>query len=262
MNSIINSKPCYSKESDNNILNSANIKNILVLAQLNINSLRYKFDSLKCLVKDKIDLLVVTETKLDESFLSTQFSIDGFSKPVRLDRTSQGGGIIIFIRANISHQVLEKISSDTDDESIFMEITLCNSKWLLIACYNPEKSRIYNYIQNVETMLSKLIKKYDNIVMLGDLNIDMKPGCENVLTSFCNIYNLNNLIDKPYMLQKSNLVNGSIENNIFPDSLKLAEVTSAHKKETNNNSYRPVSVLPCSNSQFYRLISITLPLRV
>ena len=160
MNSIINSKPCYSKESDNKILNSANIKNRLVLAQLNINSLRYKFDSLKCLVKDKIDLLVVTETKLDESFPSTQFSIDGFSKPVRLDRTSQGGGggggrnYNIYSRI---HKVLENISSDTDDESIFMEITLRNSKWLLIACYNPEKSRIYNYIQNVETALNELI---------------------------------------------------------------------------------------------------------
>ena len=64
-NSIINSKPCYSKESENRILNSANIKNRLVLAQLNINSLRYKFDSLKCLVKDKMDLLVVTETKFN-----------------------------------------------------------------------------------------------------------------------------------------------------------------------------------------------------
>ena len=131
------------------------------MSQLNIHSLRYKFDSLKCLVKDKTALLVVTETKLDESFPSTQFSIDGFSKPVRLDRTSQGGGIIIFIRENISHKVLEKISSDTDDESIFVEITLRNNIWLLIACYNPEKS------QNVETTLNTLIKKYDNIVMLG-----------------------------------------------------------------------------------------------
>ena len=130
-NRIINSKPCCSKESDNKILNLLNIKNRLVLAQLNINLLRYKFDSLKCLVKDKIDLLVVTETKLDEIFPSTQFSIDGFSKSVRLDRTSQVGGIIIFIRENISHKVLEKISSETDDESIFMEITLSNSKWLL-----------------------------------------------------------------------------------------------------------------------------------
>ena len=33
--------------------------------------------------------------------------------------------------------------------------------------------------------------------MLGDLNIDMKPGCENALTSFCNKYNLKTLIDNP-----------------------------------------------------------------
>ena len=85
-----------------------------------------------------------------------------------------------------------------------MEITLRNSKWLLIACYNPEKSRIYNYIQNFETTLNKLIKKYDNIVMLGDLNIDMKPGCENALTSFCNIYNLKNLIHKPTCYKNPN----------------------------------------------------------
>ena len=140
-NCIINSKPCYSKESGKIILNSVNIKNRLVL--------RYKFDSLKCLVKDKIDLLVLTETKIDESFPSTQFSIDGFNKPVRFDRTSHGGGggIIIFIRENISHKVLDKISSETDDESIFMEITLRNSNWLLTACYNPEKSRIYKMLR-------------------------------------------------------------------------------------------------------------------
>ena len=41
-----------------------------------------------------------------------EFSVDGF----KLDRTSQGEGIIIFIRENISHKVLEKISSEIDEE--------------------------------------------------------------------------------------------------------------------------------------------------
>ena len=52
--------------------------------------------------------------------------------------------------------------------------------------------------------LNKLIKKYANFVMLGDLNIDMKPGCENVLTSFCNQYNLKTLIDKPTCYKNPN----------------------------------------------------------
>ena len=201
-----NNKLYYSKENDKEILTSINIKNKnrFILAQLNINSLRNKFDSLKYLIQDKFDVLVITETKLDESFPSTQFSIDGFSNPVRLDRTSLGGGIMIFIRQNIPYKVLEKIPSENDDESIFLEIKIRNSKWLLIAGYNPKKPRIGNYIQNIETTLNKFINKYDNIIMMADLNIDMKPGCENALTSFSNTYNLKNLIDKPTCYKNPN----------------------------------------------------------
>ena len=50
-----------------NLINIRN-KNMLILGDLNINSLRSKFDALKLLIKDKIDILVVTETKLDETF--------------------------------------------------------------------------------------------------------------------------------------------------------------------------------------------------
>jgi exonuclease III len=40
-------------------------------AHLNINSLRYKFDEIKEVLTDNIvDLLIISETKLDESFRS------------------------------------------------------------------------------------------------------------------------------------------------------------------------------------------------
>ena len=52
-------------------------KNRLILAHLNINSLRNKFDALKLLIKEKIDILVITETKLDETFPTAQFFIEG-----------------------------------------------------------------------------------------------------------------------------------------------------------------------------------------
>ena len=40
-------------------------KNRLILAHLNINSLCNKFDAHKLIIKDKIDILVTTEMKLD-----------------------------------------------------------------------------------------------------------------------------------------------------------------------------------------------------
>ena len=39
----------------------------LIFAQLNINSIRNKFDYLSDLVKGKVDVLLISETKIDDS---------------------------------------------------------------------------------------------------------------------------------------------------------------------------------------------------
>ena len=42
------------------------------------------------------DVIIVTETKLDDLFLKSQFCIDGFSIPYRLDRNRNGAGLMIY----------------------------------------------------------------------------------------------------------------------------------------------------------------------
>ena len=59
--------------------------NKLILAHLNINSLRNKFEFLISLIKDNRDILMISETKLHPSFPTNQFMINGFSAPFRLD---------------------------------------------------------------------------------------------------------------------------------------------------------------------------------
>ena len=54
--------------------------NKVILAHLNINSIRNKFSSLKELVSDNIDVLVIEETKLDETFPEKAFMIPGYKK--------------------------------------------------------------------------------------------------------------------------------------------------------------------------------------
>ena len=53
---------------------------------------------LSSIVKDNIDMLMVSETKLDSSFPQVQFRIEGYAPPFRYDRKSHGGGILLFIR--------------------------------------------------------------------------------------------------------------------------------------------------------------------
>ena len=44
---------------------------------------------------------MISETKLDYSFPMGQFLIDNFSKPIRLERNKNGGGILLYIREDI-----------------------------------------------------------------------------------------------------------------------------------------------------------------
>ena len=52
-------------------------------------------------MKGNLDILIITETKLDETFPKIQFCIDGYAPPFRVDRTKNGGGFIIYVREDI-----------------------------------------------------------------------------------------------------------------------------------------------------------------
>ena len=62
----------------------------LVIAHLNINFLYHKFEALNSLVINNIDILILSETKLDDSFPTSEFLISGFSAPFRKDRNFHG----------------------------------------------------------------------------------------------------------------------------------------------------------------------------
>ena len=70
---------------------------VLRIAHLNINSLRNKFDLLADQIKDNVDVLAISETKLDYSFPVRQSKITGHASPFRLDRDQNRGGILVFV---------------------------------------------------------------------------------------------------------------------------------------------------------------------
>ena len=62
--------------------------NKLLFAHINTNSRRNKFSLLVDQVKGNINVLMISERKIDDSFVLGNFLIGGFSKPYRLDRDS------------------------------------------------------------------------------------------------------------------------------------------------------------------------------
>ena len=94
------------------------IKNVnkTIIEQVNINSISSKFNQLKELALKHVDILVVCETKLDETFPSSQFHMDGFSLPYRLDGNRNGGDVITFGKEDTPSKLLtiHKFPSDVE----------------------------------------------------------------------------------------------------------------------------------------------------
>ena len=97
------------------------------------------------MVEGNIDILVVRETKLDDTFPVNQFALNGFSKPYRKDRNRHGGGVMIFVRDDIPSKSVNNHTFPDDIEAILVQINLKKSKFLLLGGYHPP-SQSENYI--------------------------------------------------------------------------------------------------------------------
>ena len=116
--------------------------NRIIIVHLNINSLRNKFESQKEQINGNVDILFISETKLDNSFPNGQFLIKECNVPYRLDQDAQGRGIMLFIREDIPSKLLAVEDSPT--EGFYIEISFRKKKWLLCFCYCfcPTKSML------------------------------------------------------------------------------------------------------------------------
>ena len=86
----------------------------LIFAHLNIHEL------LSEQIKGNVDALMISETKIDDSFPFGQFLIEEFCTPYRLDHNSKGGGILLYFRENIpSNLIAVDINSI---ESVYVEL--------------------------------------------------------------------------------------------------------------------------------------------
>ena len=49
---------------------------------------------------------MVSETKLDDAFSTSQYLIQGYSTRFRKDRTSKGGGMLLYVKKDISCKII------------------------------------------------------------------------------------------------------------------------------------------------------------
>ena len=75
-----------------------------------------------------------------------------------------------------------------------MDIRIRNNIWLLCCSYNPNKLQIASHIQEISNGIDGYCNNYENILIMGDFNVDVK---EASLHLSCDQYKLKSLNKDP-----------------------------------------------------------------
>ena len=123
---------------------------------------------LSILMKNKVGILTIAETKIDESFPSDQFLIDNYKIPYRLDKTKTSGGLLVYVLQDIPSKLLNNFPIPNDFQAIPFEISLKSQKWLIVSVYNPDKNNGNIFLENLTTLLDFYLRNYESCVIIGD----------------------------------------------------------------------------------------------
>ena len=143
-----------------------------------------------------LDYLILSETKIDESFLTSQFNVEGYEIRARRDRNKFGGGLVEFVRRGLICKRLRDYEPKYS-ECLCSELTFTNKKWICFSIYRPpESSNLSTFFEELTTSLSKALLKYENLLIMGDFNVDMKSKSlgYDKRDEFCDLFNLTNVI--------------------------------------------------------------------
>ena len=96
-----------------------------------------------------MSIFSLAETKINESFPTAQFAIDGFHKPLRLDATDKSGRLLVYVRSYFPLRQLTKHEISSDIQALVFEINLRKEKGFFVAIYKP-------HLQNCQYSLDSL----------------------------------------------------------------------------------------------------------
>ena len=121
-----------------------------------------------------------------------------------------------------------------DFEAMFIELIIGRTKWFLMGGYNPKKEKIYYFLRHASKVIDKFMGNYENMIILGDLNVETS---EVIMKNFCEMYILRNLINEPTCYKNAknpSCIDVILTNcpSCFNDSMTVETGLSGHHKMT------------------------------
>ena len=146
------------------------------------------------MIKDKLDILIIAESKLDPFFPSNQFSINGFKRPIRLDITSDSGGLLIYARGDILCKKIEIVQEPNNIQAIPLGLNIRKQKLLILFTGVLDKT-LAIYKQGYSLQGYRWIhSSRENMLLIGDFNMEVNDRAMSPLTE---AYQLSSLFKGP-----------------------------------------------------------------
>ena len=106
------------------------------------------------------------------------------------------GGLIEYVGKGLICKRIAKYEPKFN-ECICPKITFSEKKWVISSIYRPPNAEnLTGFFEEMTTSLTKVTSNYENIIVMGDFNIDIK--CKSVgsnnLSDFCDLFHLTNIV--------------------------------------------------------------------
>ena len=122
------------------------------------------------MLNPKPEIILLNETKTDEGVLSLK--ITGYDNLCKRDRGSNGGGISVFVRKDITNQV-SLLESSEDWERCWFLLHTQNGPYLICCWYRPPREPEAGMLA-MQTELRRLRDQSVGTIIIGDLNAHQK----------------------------------------------------------------------------------------
>ena len=90
-------------------------------------------------------------------------------------------------------------------ETICVELTISKKKWcILFAYWLPQNNSLKAFFEEINLSLSAIVNEYENIMLIGNLNLNTKSNLNSYYSDLCDTFDLTNLIKASTCFKSSN----------------------------------------------------------
>lgn len=151
------------------------------LGHLNVRSLLPKFTDVKNhIISNNYEIFAISETWLSRCVSDNVISVPNYHL-LRKDRVGRGGGVCVYIKNTFSHRI---IVCNNSIEQLWFTVTIGKTRLGVGVVYNPHRSCYKECLNALEDAFSILYPSTDELICLGDFNIDLLKINEPASTAF------------------------------------------------------------------------------